>query len=120
MNPAETYILNAQEPFRSIMLHLQLVIETVIPEVELKYKWKLPFYYFKNNQGYCYLHQSKNYVDLGFTRGTHLTKHHDKLISEGRKHMKSLRYFGMEDIDDTVLIDVLKEAYSVRHFKYYK
>jgi hypothetical protein len=120
MNPAEEYILNAKEPYRSILLHLQLVIETVIPELELKYKWHLPFYYLKNNQGFCYLNQSKDYVDLGFTRGAHLTKHHTKLVSEGRKHMRSLRYFNLDDIDDEVLIDVLKEAYSVRHLKYYK
>lgn len=120
MNPAEAYILNSREPFRSILLHLQLVIEMVIPEAELKYKWRLPFYYFKNNQGFCYLNQSKDYVDLGFTRGAHLTKHLDKLVSEGRKHMRSLRFYRLEDIDDQVLIEVLKEAYSVRHLKYYK
>lgn len=120
MNPAETYILEAKEPFRSIMLHLQLVIETAIPEVELKYKWHLPFYYFKNNQGFCYLNNSKHYVDLGFTRGTHLTLHTDKLVSEGRKHMKSLRYYTLEDVNEEVLIEVLQEAYAVRHLKYYK
>ena len=120
MKPAEAYILNAREPYRSIMLQLQLVIENTIPELELKYKWQLPFYYFSNNQGFCYINRSKNYVDLGFTRGTHLTKHLDKLVSEGRKHMKSLRYFSPEDIEEEVLIDVLKEAYSLRHLKYYK
>ena len=45
MNPAEDYILKQDEPFRSILLHLQIVIETTIPEVELMYKWKVPFYY---------------------------------------------------------------------------
>ena len=102
------------------MLELQLIIEATILEVELKYKWHLPFYYLPNNQGFCYLNQSGNYVDLGFTRGTHLTKHPEKLVSKGRKHMKSLRYFTLEDIDDKVLVEVLKEAYSVRHLKYYK
>ena len=120
MNPAEEYILRAKEPYRSILLQLQVVIEAVIPELELKYKWHLPFYYFSNSQGFCYLNQSKHYVDLGFTRGTHLTKHADKLVSEGRKHMKSLRYYRVEDIDVAVLTDVLKEAYSVRHLKHYK
>ncbi|MCW5520708.1 DUF1801 domain-containing protein [Aureitalea sp. L0-47] len=120
MKPAEEYILNAKEPFRSIMLHLQMVIESTLTDLELLYKWRLPFYYIEGKQGLCYFNQSKNYVDLGFWHGAHLTVHRDKLVSENRKHMKSLRYFKLEDVDDEVLIDVLKEAYSVRDRKYYK
>ncbi len=120
MNPAEAYILNAKEPYRSILLHLQLVIESVIPEIQLLYKYKIPFYYLNGKQAFLYLNQSKNYVDLGFWHGAHLTKHADKLVSDNRKHMKSLRYYKMEDIDDEVLIDLLEEAYSYRDLKYYK
>jgi hypothetical protein len=120
MNPAEEYILNAPEPYRSILLHLQVVIETTLPDAILLYKWHLPFYYIDGKQGFCYLNQSKNYVDVGFYHGTHLTKHLDKLVSENRKHMKSLRYYSPEDIDDKVLREVLEEAYSVRDRKYYK
>ena len=120
MNPAETYILSKEEPFRSILLHLQLTVETTIPEVILKYKWHLPFYDLTGNNMFCYLNQSKNYVDLVFTRGAHLTQHTDKLVSENRKCMKSLRYFNMEDINDRVLIDLLKEAYALRDRPIYK
>ncbi len=120
MNPAEAYILNAREPFRSIMLHLQVVIETTLPELELLFKYKIPFYYLHGKQAFLYLIQSKDYVDVGLWHGTHLTRHTDKLISENRKHMKSLRYYSVEDIDETVLSDVLEEAYSVRDRKYYK
>ncbi|MBT8261703.1 MAG: DUF1801 domain-containing protein [Bacteroidia bacterium] len=119
MNPAEEYILNANEPFRSILLHLQVLIESTIPELELLYKYKIPFYYLDGKKAFLYLNQTKNYVDVGFWHGAHLTRHTDKLISENRKHMKSLRYFALEDIDDSVLIEVLKEAYSVRDRKYY-
>lgn len=44
MNPAEHYILNQEEPFRSILLQIQVVIENTIP-VALKYKYRIPFYY---------------------------------------------------------------------------
>jgi len=120
MNPAEAYILNAKEPYRSMLLHLQLVVESAIPEIQLLYKFKIPFYYLNGKQAFLYLNQSKNYVDLGFWHGAHLTKHEDKLVSDNRKHMKSLRYYKMEDIDDEVLIDLLEEAYSYRDRKYYK
>ena len=47
MNPAENYILNQFEPFRSILLHLQVVIEHTISDVDLKYKYRIPFYYIR-------------------------------------------------------------------------
>ncbi|MGK0386362.1 MAG: hypothetical protein ACI849_000972 [Patiriisocius sp.] len=120
MNPAEVYILDKPEPFRTILLHLQVIITHTIPEAMLLYKWRLPFYYVDGTQGFVFLNQSKNYVDVGFHHGAHLTKHQEHLVSKGRKHMKSLRYFSLDDIDDIILVDLLKEAYSVRNKKYYK
>lgn len=119
MNPAEAYILNQQEPFRSILLHLQAVIESTILEAELLYKYKAPFYYI-NKKPFCYLNCTKGYVDIGFWNGAHLTLHQDHLVSKDRKHMKSLRYFTLEEINQEVLIAILQEAYSVRDKKYYK
>lgn len=52
MNPAEHYILEQQEPYRSMLLHIQSVVEHTIPKVELKYKYKIPFYYI-NNKPFC-------------------------------------------------------------------
>jgi hypothetical protein len=53
VNTSEEYILNQPEPYRGILLYLQSVIEGSIPDVELKYKYKLPFYYI-NSRPYCY------------------------------------------------------------------
>lgn len=119
MNPAEDYILNQPEPFRSIMLHLQSVIEQTVPEVDLKYKYKIPFYYIEGRP-YCYLNQSKNYVDLGFWNAAHLTVHLEKMTTAGRKMMRSLRYQNLEEIDDSVLKDVLWDAYRMRGKKFWK
>ncbi len=119
MNPAEQYILNKEEPFRSILLHLQSVIEHTIPDVDLKHKYKIPFYYL-NGKPYCYLNQSKDYVDVGFWNAAHLTLHTEHMITANRKVMKSLRYKSLEQIDNVILIDVLKEAYSVKDKKFFK
>ncbi|MFS4457473.1 DUF1801 domain-containing protein [Maribacter sp. 2304DJ31-5] len=114
MNPAEDYILNQPEPFRNILLHLQSVIEHTIPQVELKFKYRIPFYYI-SGKPFCYLNvpPKKKYVDVGFWNAAHLTKHLEHLVTEKRKVMKSLRYTTLEGIDDTVLIAVLQEAFSV-------
>ena len=119
MNPAETYIVNQREPFRGILLHLQVVIETTVPEVDLKYKYQIPFYDIKGKP-FCYLNQSKDYVDVGFWHANHLTVHLDKMTTAGRKMMRSLRYRSLAEINDSILIDVLKDAYSVRDKKFWK
>lgn len=120
MNPAEAYILDQKEPYRTILLHLQVVIEATLPDLKMLYKYKIPFYYVEGKRPFCFMGVSKNYVDLGFWHGTHLTNHEEHLVSKGRKHMKSLRYFTPEEVNEEVLIDVLKEAYSYRDRKYYK
>jgi len=119
MNPAEAYILDQPEPFRAILLHVQSIIEHTIPEVELKYKYRIPFYYI-NGKPFCYLNQSKDYVDIGFWSAAHLTVHLDKMTTAGRKVMKSLRYKSLLEIDNQVFIDVLEDAYKVRSRKFYK
>lgn len=119
MNPAENYILNQPEPFRSILLHLQSVVEHTVGEVDLKYKYRIPFYYI-DGRPFCYMNQSKDYVDLGFWIAAHLTKHLEHMTTEKRKVMKSLRYKSLEEIDDTILVEVLQDALSVRNKKFYK
>lgn len=121
MNPAENYILNQPEPFRSILLHLQLIVEASIPNVEMKYKWRIPCFYVGKSP-ICYLNvsQKKGYVDVAFWNSAHLTKHLDVMVSEKRKVVRSLRYTTLEEINDEILVDVLKEAYALRKKGFYK
>ncbi|OUR99341.1 2-dehydro-3-deoxyphosphooctonate aldolase [Flavobacteriales bacterium 33_180_T64] len=107
MKPAEAYLLNQPEPYRSILLHLQILIEHTFPKAELKYKWRIPCYYI-GTRPICYLNQSKNYVDVGFWHSAHLTKYAEYLVSENRKVVKSLRYKALDDIDDDLFICILK------------
>ena len=121
MNPAEQYILNQPEPYRDILMHLKMQIEHTLPEVTLKYKWNIPCFYVDKSP-ICYLNAShkKQFVDIAFWNSSHLTKHLDVLVSEKRKVVRSLRYSSLEEINDTILIAVLKDAYSVRKNGFYK
>ena len=118
MDPASSYILSQPEPYRGILLHLQSVVELTIPDVQLKYKWRIPFFYVEGKP-FCYLNRSKDYVDIGFFKAAYLTVHTELMVTQGRKVMKSLRYRSLEEIEDQVLIDVLEEAYRIRHKKFY-
>ena len=113
MKPAEEYILKQPEPFKSILMHLQIWMETSFPNVDLQFKWKIPFYYL-DDKPLCYLNPSKKkgYVDVGFYTNKDLEQFNEFIISDNRKVVKSLRYKSLEEIDVEVLISVLREAYE--------
>ena len=114
MRPAEDYILRQEEPFRSILIQLQLIIEQHLPHAQLLFKWKVPFYY-SDGKPICYLNVSKGYVDVGFWAGERFQRHLEHLNSENRKYVKSLRYYQVEDVIPTILADLLVDAYQFRN-----
>lgn len=121
MKPAEDYILNQPEPYRSILMHAQVIIEHTIPEAELKYKWKIPCYYV-GKRPICYLNAShKNeFVDVAFWHSSYITKYTEHLVSEERKVVKSLRYKTLEDINDKILISILEQVNTCKEDGFYK
>lgn len=121
MNPAEDYILNQEEPYKSILLHLQVLIENNFNDVQLRYKYRIPFYYLDNTP-FCYLNVPKNkdFVEVGFWASAHLSKYNEFLVSDGRKVVKSFRYQSVDAIDQEILLAVLEEAYSVNHKGFWK
>lgn len=120
MNPAEAYILKQQEPYKSIVIHLQVLIEHTLPNAELLYKWRIPCYYI-GKRPICYLNQTKDYIDVGFWHAAHLSKKWDTyLITENRKVVKSLRYKSLDNIDDAIFISILKEVDSLKDKGFYK
>ena len=119
MNPAEKYILDQPKVLQSILLQLQILVETTLPELELKYKWRVPYYYLDGNP-FCFFNATKGYVDVGFWASAHLQGFDQHLVSEKRKVMKSLRYYSIEDIDQEVLIEILRELKKVNHKGFWK
>ena len=119
MNPSEEYILSQPEPYKGMLLYLQSIIERTVDRSELKYKYKIPFYYI-GGRPFCYLNQSGDYVDLGFWNAAHLSFHLEKMETKGRKMMRSLRYRSLDEIDEEVLTEVLLDAYNVRHKGFWK
>ena len=112
MNPAEVYILKQPEPYKSILLQLQSIIEAVAPNTELLYKWKIPFYYC-NGIPLCYLNQSKDYVDLAFWHFDKMDEFTEHFVDANRKSIRSLRYKSVEDINDEVVVYVLQQQLAI-------
>ncbi len=112
MKPAEAYILKQEEPFKSILLQLQSVVEAVLPEPELLFKWGIPFYY-NEDLPICYLNQSKDYVDLAFWHGDKLKKNRAHFVTAKRKSVTSLRYKSVDNINDEVIAYVIQEQLKI-------
>jgi hypothetical protein len=115
VKPADLYLLNQPEPYRSMLLHIIAVIENTLPQVTLEYKWMVPYFYYKNKP-FCYLNASHKhqFVDVGFAKGFHLKNNLEYLIADnGRNTVKSLRYKSLVAIDNKVLISVIGEAVSL-------
>ncbi|MBC3757440.1 DUF1801 domain-containing protein [Hyunsoonleella sp. SJ7] len=112
MNPAEAYILKQQEPYKTILLQLQAIIEAVLPEPEMLYKWRIPFFY---NEGIpiCFLNQSKDYVDLAFWHFKDMDEYTEHFVAGTRKSIRSLRYKAVDDIDDEVIVYVLEKQLEI-------
>ena len=112
MNPAETYILKQAEPFKSILLQLQTIIEAVAPNGQMVYKWGIPFYY-SNDIPLCYLNQSKDYVDFCFWHFDKLDCFSEYFVDTNRKSVRSLRYKAVEDINDEAIVYVIEKQLEI-------
>jgi hypothetical protein len=114
MNPAEEYILKLPQPYREVALQLQLLIESNFPELLLKFKWRLPFYYLNEQTMFCFINYRKTFVDLGMPYGDQLMPADYLIAGENRKSLRSLRYKNIEDIDTNILLSTLQELKSLR------
>lgn len=120
MKPSEFYILNKPEPYRSMLMHLQVVISNTLPEAQLLFKWKLPFFYI-GSRPVCYLNQSRDYVDVAFYHSAYIPEKYNKyLVSEKRKIVRSLRYRSMAEINDSILISILEALEKVKEKGFYR
>lgn len=114
MNPAENYILQQPEPYKTILLQLQVLVAFGFSDIELKYKYRIPFYYLKGKP-FCFFNAShkRKYVDVGIMKGQEIDIHTEHLVTEKRAQIASLRYKSIEDINDKVFLEVLKKAASL-------
>lgn len=115
MNPALMYIDTAPEPFRGIMMHLHASISLAFPDVLLKFKWRLPFYYLDEKTMFCFLNYRGTFVDLGMPYAAQLTDLQHLLVAgEQRKMMRSLRFYKLDEINDALVLQTLQDLYALR------
>lgn len=109
MNNIDDFFEKLEEPNRGVFLFLKNFILNYHPEIQLFYKWKLPYLYYKNKP-LCYIWKDKvtNIPYLGFARGNKLN--HNALISGNRTTIKILPVKPLEDINTHQISEILDEA----------
>jgi len=109
MSTVQDFFEKQEEPNRSVFLFLKKFIVDSSENIELFYKWKLPFFYFKGKP-FCYLWKNKktNEPYVSFAKGPYLK--HTALIKGDRKVFKILPINPNKDIDIRLLQEILDEA----------
>lgn len=88
-------------------------MERHVPDAELSMKWGLPFY-MRNGKMFCFLNFRKSFVELSFPHGVLLEDDFPEMVAgENRKNLRSLRFTHPDQIDDGLIIKVLKAATQV-------
>ncbi len=105
----ENFYLKQPEPNQSCFLALKDVILDVDPNITTAFKYKLPFFMFRNKM-FCYLWMEKTTKTpyIGIVKGDKIN--HPKLIQGNRKKMKILPVDPNKDIEVELIHKILKEA----------
>ena len=111
MKPAEEYIVKQLPQYQEILYYVMGVVEQEFSGVDLLYKWKLPFYYFKGKPVvYFNVNAKKKYVDVGFFYGSKMKKNMTYFIIGNRTVVKLLRYDKIDAIPDVILREAIREV----------
>ena len=80
MNPIDQYFYNQIEPYQSIMLYLRSVILKVVPQIEEKYSYKIPFFCIhKKPVLYLNVLKGTDFVDVAIVHGIILEEKYPQL-----------------------------------------
>jgi hypothetical protein len=104
----DAYIEALPPAKRVIAEHIRELICTTIPNVEEKYSFKIPFYYYFGM--FCYLNEVPAGIELCFCRGKDLVMTWPQLETKGRAMVASLLLQSEKDIRQKQVAHILLHA----------
>ena len=112
MNPIDDYIFAQEEPYQSIMIYVRSIISKALPEVQESFSYKIPFFMWQNKPMiYFNVLKGTNFVDVAFVQGILLEHNYPQLKNyNNRKQVRSLQIRVIEEIDELMLIQLVKDA----------
>lgn len=109
MNPVDAYI-DALPPEKAVIAEqLRRMIHALVPGVQEKLSFKLPFYHYYGM--FCYINAIKTGgVDLCILNGKRIAPDFAQLEVKGRAIVASIRLFHVKDIDRLQVAEILAAA----------
>lgn len=105
----DNYFLGQEDPQKSYLQALRVLILKFHPGVSEGWKYSMPFYFY-NKKRFCYLWIHKKYQQpyIGIVEGKKI--HHKKLIAEKRSRMKIMLFDPEKDIPVKDIKIILRQA----------
>jgi len=104
------YIAQLENRQAEIVSEVRKIILTAVPEADEAIKWAQPVY--SLNGPFAYIKAFKNSVNFGFWRGVDINDPGGLFEGSGEK-MRHVRLTSMDDIDQQVFADFVKQAVSL-------
>jgi phosphosulfolactate synthase (CoM biosynthesis protein A) len=105
------FILRHEGQQRLIMERLHELI-TVNPEITGKIRYRIPFY--DRKKWVCYMNPiKKNGIELVFIHGHLLSNEQGLLQARGRRQVRGISLYHLEDVPKEAILEILQEAFLV-------
>ncbi|MFZ1454333.1 MAG: DUF1801 domain-containing protein [Ferruginibacter sp.] len=104
----EEYIDNLSETQQAIAKNLRSLLFNLVPEIQEKLSFKIPFYHYFGM--FCYINAIPNGIDLGLCRGKDLTGEFPSLELKGRAIVASVSLHSVKDIKEKEVREIIIAA----------
>ncbi len=108
MNAVNLYIDDLTPVQKQLAVKIRALIFELVPNVQEKFSYKLPFYHFFGI--FCYLNKIPNGLDVCFCRGQDLLDEFPQLLSKKRKLVASIELFSLQQIKEKELKLIITTA----------
>jgi uncharacterized protein len=96
MNPVDSFIDGLPDDKKAITVQLHRIIHALVPAVQEKFSFKIPFYHYFGM--FCYINPVKDGVDLGICNGKSIAAGFPSLKVKGRALIATVRLHSLKDI----------------------
>ncbi|MFZ1306687.1 MAG: DUF1801 domain-containing protein [Ferruginibacter sp.] len=104
----DEYIDNLSETQQAIAKNLRSLLFNLVPEIQEKLSFKIPFYHYFGM--FCYINAIPNGIDLGLCRGKDLTGEFPSLELKGRAIVASVSLHSVKDIKEKEVREIIIAA----------
>lgn len=104
----DTYLESLPQPHQAVAEKLRELLFELVPDIEERYSFKLPFYHYYGM--FCYLHYDKQGLHLCFCRGKDLVMAFSQLDQKNRASIASVTLSAMRDIHQLEISQLITAA----------